>query len=149
MKIFVLGVPHTQTTTEFTTEAFTMKTWNLCRMMRQRGHEVIHLGTEGSNPQCSEHVSVIPKDLWASLYGLPGSQRYNLETGGQYKPYHELYASNVREAILTRVKRPWEAIVCCTWGGAQRAPTSGLNQFVVESGIGYKHTWAKYYRWQS
>jgi hypothetical protein len=66
-------------------------------------------------------MSVIPKDLWASLYGLPGSQRYNLETGGQYKPYHELYASNVREAILTRVKRPWEAIVCCTWGGAQRA----------------------------
>ena len=83
-------------------------------------------------------------ELWGSLYGYPGAQRYNLETGGKYKPYHELYAKNVREAILARVQKPWQAIVCCTWGGAQRPATKGLNQFVVESGIGYKHTWAKY-----
>jgi SAM-dependent methyltransferase len=36
------------------------------------------------------------------------------------------------------------AIICVTWGGAQQTAVQDLPQFVVESGIGYPHTWAKY-----
>jgi len=144
MKIFIMGVPHTQTTEEFNSCPFTTRALNLCRMFVGRGHEVIHLGIEGSTPQCSEHVSVIPQELWASLYGHPGAAQYNTRTDGEFAPYHELYARNCRAAIEQRVSQPWEAIVCCTWGGAQRAATDDLNQFVVETGIGYRHTWSKY-----
>jgi hypothetical protein len=59
----------------FTTCPFTMKTWQLCRMMHERGHRVIHLGVEGSDPPCSEHVSVIPRELYeaASVDGGDGA----------------------------------------------------------------------------
>ena len=144
MKIFVLGVPHTQTTREFNTCPFTIKAWNQCRMLHRRGHEVVHIGVEGSDPECSENVAAISRDEWAAYYEHPGARRYNTQTDGKFQAYQELYASRVRAAIEARVSRPWEAIVACTWGDAQIAATQGLEQFVVESGIGYRHTWAKY-----
>jgi hypothetical protein len=113
-------------------------------MFHRCGHEVIHLGVEGSNPECSKHVSVIPQDLWSSLYGHPGAAQYNTRTDGPFKAYHELYAKNLRDAISAREQRPWQAIICATWGGAQQTATKDLLQFVVESGIGYRDTWAKY-----
>ena len=142
MKIFVLGIPHTQTTTQFTTCAFTMKVWNLCAMMHRRGHEVIHLGTEGSNPECTEHVSITPYDLWKKLYGPPGTSFYNLNTEGEYRPYHDLYIKNARKAIQERLGANWTAILAVPWGGSQRTATENLNQPVVESGIGYRHTFS-------
>jgi glycosyltransferase involved in cell wall biosynthesis len=144
MKVFVLGVPHTQTTREFNTCPFTTKAWNQCRMLHQRGHHVVHLGVEGSDPPCSENVAVASYDEWSSLYGHPGAKFYNIKNDGAYRPYHERWARAVREAILARTTRPWEAIVACTWGGTQIEATKDLKQFVVETGIGYRHTWAKY-----
>jgi glycosyltransferase involved in cell wall biosynthesis len=144
MKLIVLGVPHTQTTRAFNTCPFTIKAWNQCRMLQARGHEVIHIGVEGSDPPCSESVAAISRDEWAALYSHPGAQPYNTRTDGPYAPYQKLYAERVRRAIDERVSRPWEAIVACTWGDAQIVATKGLAQFVVESGVGYRHTWAKY-----
>lgn len=144
MRIFVLGVPHTQTRTDFTTCAFTMKAWNLCRMMHRRGHEVIHLGTGGSNPDCSKNIAVVPEDLWRSLYGHPGKEYYTIDSTGKYKPLHDLFAANSRKAILELGGDPYTSILACTWGGAQQIATHDVPQFQVESGIGYRYTFAKY-----
>lgn len=144
VRIFVLGLSHTQTTTEFTTCAFTMKAWNLCRMMYDLGHEVIHMGTEGSNPVCTEHVSITPYDMWHDLYGNPGNRYYNFSTDGKYAPYQKLYVDNLRKAVQERVTDKWSSIICVTWGDAQKWAVEGdsLKQHIVESGIGYKHTFA-------
>jgi glycosyltransferase involved in cell wall biosynthesis/2-polyprenyl-3-methyl-5-hydroxy-6-metoxy-1,4-benzoquinol methylase len=145
MKIFVLGLPHTQTNTDFTTCAFTMKAYHLCKMMHRRGHEVIHLGVEGSNPECSENIPIISKDRWVNLYGHPGTKFYNLDTQSLgHKEYHNDFAINMRNEIIKRTPNPHSAIICVTWGGAQQIATQDLPQFIVESGIGYPHTWAKY-----
>jgi glycosyltransferase involved in cell wall biosynthesis len=144
MKIFVLGVPHTQTTREFNSCPFTTKALNQCQMLHRRGHEVIHLGVEGFEPECTEDVAVVSQEEWAKYYSHPGSKHYNTKSDGEYRPYHERWAKAIREAILARTSRPWEAIVACTWGGTQIEATRGLKQFVVESGIGYSQTWAKY-----
>ena len=145
MKIFVLGLPHTQTRADFSTCAFTMKAYHLCQMMYHRGHEVIHLGVEGSSPFCTENVSVMPESRWKALYGHPGSNFYNLETQkSPYKEYHEDFARNMRQEILKRTSAPNEAIICVTWGGAQQIAVQDLPQFVIESGIGYLNTWAKF-----
>jgi hypothetical protein len=114
MKLIVLGIPHTQTTRAFNTCPFTIKAWNQCRMLQARGHEVIHIGVEGSDPPCSENVAAISRDEWAALYSHPGAQPYNTRTDGPYAPYQKLYAERVRRAIDERVSRPWEAIVACT-----------------------------------
>lgn len=151
MKIFVLGVPHTQTTVEFTTCAFTMKVWNLCKMLTRRGHQVIHLGTEGSNPVCTEHVSVTSLDLWKKFYGHPGTANYDTDMGEKKKPYMDAYIKNSQEAINCRVSRPYESIICVPWAGPQKTVVEGLvmPQNVVESGIGYMGTFANFRVYES
>src|SRR5690349_20490026 len=99
-----------------------------CKMFKQLGHEVIHVGVEGSDAPCSENVAVVSRDQWASACLLPDGS-FNISPPAAYQ---EKWAGHVRQAILSRVKWPAEAIVCCTWGGAQIAATQGIKQFVVK-----------------
>jgi glycosyltransferase involved in cell wall biosynthesis len=154
MKIFVLGLPHTKTldprTTPFLTCAFTNKVWNLCRMMIESGHEVVHLGTGGSKPMCTEHVDVVPEDMWQAAYGArKATEFYDISEDGARREYVDLFARNARQGILDRCGPDWTSIVCITWGGCQWRAVEGVNQFVVESGIGYPEVSARYQVYES
>jgi len=149
MRIHVLGLPHTQTTEEFTTCAFTQKALNLCKMMHRRGHEVFHYGVEGSNPECTEHVDVMSEKEWEKRIGRPGTNYYNIETGGELASYHAKFAANMHAALAKRTGAPGTEIICQTWGGAQRTACEGIQQFLVESGIGYPESWADWRVYES
>jgi len=154
MKIFVLGLPHTKTLdpreSPFLTCAFTTKVWNLCRMMTERGHEVVHLGTGGSRPVCTEHVDVVSEEAWEKVYGeRKPTDFYDISEAGEKKAYVELFASNAREAILRRCGADWTAVVCVTWGGCQWRAVEGVSQFAVESGVGYPSASARYRVYES
>lgn len=144
MKVYVLGVPHTQTSRERTTCPFTVKAWNLCRMMGEQGWDVVHFGVEGSDPPCSENVAVVSQEFWRSFYRAPGVSEFESSEAGKFKPYHDEYARCLKRELMRRAGPKYETIVCCTWGGAQIAATRGMPQLVIESSIGYRHTWAKY-----
>lgn len=137
MKIFVLGLPHTQSNLKFTTCAYTMKVINLCKMLYRRGHEVYHFGTEGSDVECTEHIDVTSEKLWSELYGHPGKNFYHFEMDGKYKPYSDSYVLNTRKAMLKRINSDYEVIICIPWGGLQMQACKGFRQFIIESGIGY------------
>ena len=136
VKFFVLGLPHTQTqnpaTSATTTCAFTSKIFYLCRMLHQLGHEVIHLGLEGSAADCSEHVDVAKLAEWVPLYGhRRATDYYDCGVDGPKAVYMERYVLRVKLAIAERTSKPYEAIVCNTFGaGAQQTACQGLNQFV-------------------
>jgi len=149
MKIHILGLPHTQTTEEFCTCAFTQKTLNLCKMLHRRGHEVIHYGVEGSNPECTEHVDVMSESQWLKEIGRPGTNYYNTKRDGELAAYHALFAKNMHEALASRVGDPYTEIVCQTWGGAQCTACEGIEQYLVESGIGYPESWAEWRVYES
>jgi len=150
MKIFVLGLPHSQTldpaSSSHTSCAFTSQIWYLCRMLHRRGHEVIHLGTEGSNPECTEHVSVSTLKDYEALYGKKRpTDYYDTSCDGPKQRYMNLYAARVKLAVAERTTKNWSAVVCNTFGaGAQQTACEGIPQFVVESGIGYNYPWSKY-----
>jgi len=149
MRIHILGLPHTKTSDEFTTCAFTVKVRNLCKMMTDRGHEVFHYGNEGSDPVCTENVVVASHKDWKALYNKPGTAFYDLETGGKYAPFHAAWAASTKAAIQKRMGRPNEDIICLTWGGTQRTACEGVPQFQIESGIGYRHSWSNYRVYES
>ena len=149
MKIHVLGVPHTKTTPEFSTCAFTQKTLTLCKMLTRRGHHVIHYGVEGSNPECTENVSVMPHDVWAKQFSHPGKEFYKTDVSGEFAPYHARYAANLRAAILNRTGDPYTEIICHPWNGTQPEATEGIPQYRVESGIGYRGAWAPWRVYES
>ena len=152
MRIFVLGLPHTLTSPKFSSCAYTMKAWNLCRMMKDRGHEVIHLGNETSHPFADENVAVASLEQWSRVYDHPGTDYFDtyVETP-EHKEFHRLFTDNMRSALEERVGDGRDAIICITWGGPQIEATSSLTQSacVVESGIGYEHPTSAYRVYES
>jgi Glycosyltransferase len=106
-------------------------------MMLERGHTVIHLGNEGSNPPCTQHISVGDPKQWDEIYGIRKPfQFYRCDNN----PYTKLFYENARQAILSFKLEPNTAIVCLTFGESQKGAVEGINQFYVESGIGYANT---------
>ena len=147
MRVFVLGLPHTVTSPRFSSCAYTMKVWNLCRMMKDRGHEVVHLGNETSHPVCDENIAVASYEEWSRVYEHPGTDFFDIscETP-ERKEFHRLFADNMRRALEERIGTQHDAIICITWGGPQHEATWHLTKsaFVVESGIGYQFPAAQY-----
>lgn len=147
MRIFVLGLPHTLTTPQFCSCAYTMKVWNLCRMMRDRGHEVVHFGNEGSDPVAAENVAVMSHEAWRAVYQHPGAGFFDIGTDTPEKAqFHRDFAASLEREMRARLTDRLDTIVCVTWGGPQRDAALAIAEraFIVESGIGYIHSWADF-----
>jgi len=149
MKVHVLGLPHTVTSKDFTTCAFTQKVLKLCAMLSRRGHEVIHYGVEGSDVE-GAHVSIISNKRWKKAYPHPETKFYNHgDVSGPRGAYVEAWTRALARELRKRVGDPWTEIIAMTWGGPQRRAVEGLAQFEVESGIGYPISWANYRVYES
>ena len=69
MRFHVLTVPHCATNLEYLGCAFTQKALKFCKMMKGRGHTIIHYGNEDSEVECDEHVTVTSRSDFAREYG--------------------------------------------------------------------------------
>src|ERR1700733_2525745 len=58
-RFHVATLPHTKTTKEYLPCAYTQKVLNFCKMMKSLGHDVYHYGAEGSEADCTEHITTI------------------------------------------------------------------------------------------
>jgi glycosyltransferase involved in cell wall biosynthesis/SAM-dependent methyltransferase len=162
MKIHVLALPHTVTNKKFTTCAFTQKVVKLCAMLHRRGHHVIHYGVEGSEVECTEHVSIASYAEWSQYYTHPGANFYEFMPTEKHKPYIDLYTQRVAAALKARAGTIAEGkngteIVAMAWGGPQRdavrlalgQPDGTLSQYEVETGIGYAMPWSPWRVYES
>jgi len=116
-------------------------------MMKDRGHEVIHLGNETSHPVCDENVAVASYEEWSRVYEHPGTDFFDISVETpERQEFHRLFADNMHRALDERIGDRHDAIICISWGGPQHDATQPLKHraFVVESGIGYQYPYADY-----
>jgi glycosyltransferase involved in cell wall biosynthesis len=140
----VLGLPHTRTTEEFTACAFTQKVFKFCKMMTQRGHRVIHYGTEGSDPICTENVTVLSSDTWNKVYGDHDFKSKWFKFDVNDEAYQEFYRRGIEEIAKRKGKNDF---ILPFWGPGVR-PICDAHEhdcIVVEPGIGYSTgLWARW-----
>ena len=135
MRFHVLGVPHTATNHDWLCCAFTQKVAKLCAMLRGRGHHVIHYGNEDSDVACDEHVTVTRRgDI-----GPPGNYM-DFKIDG---PPYQTFSANAVEAVARR-KQPRDFLLCPFGYGHKAVADAHPDMIVVESGIGYASSFAKW-----
>ena len=131
----VLGLPHTKTTEEFTGCAYTQKVFKFCKMMTSRGHKVIHYGTAGSNPQCSENVDVLSKETWDEIYGSYDFKSKCFSYDENDKAYREFIETAIKEVGKRKNKNEF---ILPFWGPYLREICDAHEDLItVEPGIGY------------
>jgi glycosyltransferase involved in cell wall biosynthesis len=127
LRFHVLGIPHTASNKDYLCCAFTQKVVNMCRMVTDLGHHVIHYGNALSRVDCTEHVNVtVPSDI-----GPP-------EFSGSFDTKSPLYQKfhNITVGEIEKRKQPLDMLLCF-WPTAKTIADAHPNLITIEAGIGY------------
>lgn len=143
-RFHVVALPHTQTNAGHSACAFTMKTLHFVQMMKSLGHTVFHYGVEGSQVECDEDVTILSHAEQEGFFGkyIPDAL-YEVDWSGR-APYWKLFNDRAAAEINKRA-RPRDFV--CIIMGTLNLPLVdqlGKDVMVVEYGIGYNGTFAKY-----
>lgn len=143
-RFHVIGIPHTRTTQEYNTCAFTQKVLKFCKMMHRRGHTVFHYGNPGSNPECTENIEVTTNELFESIYGAHPTGLYDLDN-------HDIYDEFTRNAIIEigKRKKPLDIILPFYGAGVRTICDAHPDLLTIEPGIGYYGSFADYRVYES
>ena len=111
MRFHILGIPHTQTTKEHSTCAYTQKIYKLCKMLYDRGHVVYHYGAQGSNPECSKQLDVMSQEEWKEKYGDEWKSEHSFDVNDDY---HKKWYEGCARELQKQLKK--KDFVLCMWG---------------------------------
>jgi len=142
-RFHALGLPHTVTSKEFNACAYTAKVLKFCKMMTDRGHEVIHYGHEESNPQCTEHVTVLSTEDWKKTYGDHDWRKHFFKFDTNDHAYQTFYRNAIEEVGKRKQKNDF---ILPFWGSGTRPVCDAHPDLIcVEPGIGYAGGhWARF-----
>lgn len=142
-RIHVLGIPHTRTNLDYTACAYTMKAWKFCKMMKARGHYIMHYGVEGSCPDANENITVVSNEVYNRVYGEHNYKRHFFKYDTNDECYQTFYKNTIIE--INKRKQPGD-IILPFWGAGVRPICDAFPDLItIEPGIGYgEGSWAKY-----
>lgn len=125
-RFHVLSLPHTVTTPEYNACAYTMKVLKFCKMMRARGHYIIHYGHRDSVVDADEHVTLLDNDDLLKAYG-------------SYNWRKEFFKHNVNDYANTKFQEVGTVeVLKRLTDGSLRDPSDKRKDFVLAFwGIGH------------
>lgn len=145
MIFHVVSLPHTQTTDQYSSCAFTSKIIGFCKMMKSIGHTVYLYAGEENQAPCDELIICISEEERKQSVG---DSHYTSASFDTKLPHWQTFNNNVINEIK---KRAGQKDFLCFIGGTSHKPIAdALPEFMsVEFGIGYGATFAKYRVWES
>ncbi len=141
MIFHVCALPHTHTTVDYISCAYTAKVINFCRMMKDRGHTVYLYGGEYNEATCDKHITCVSEAERAAHVGdkhfTSASFDYNL-------PFWRDFNQNVVNGIKAN-RNDKTDFICIIAGYAQKQIADSLpDMMTVEFGVGYGGSFSKY-----
>lgn len=140
MRFHLVGLPHSQVTSDFSACAFTEKLRKFCVMMTARGHEVLLYAGDRTEAPCDELITCFTE---AERLEHVGERHYTNAVWNSSAPGWKRLNENAIREIKKRA-RPHDFV--CISGGIPHKPIGEAlpDMRVVEYGIGYNRTFAKY-----
>lgn len=146
-KLHVFALAHTASSKKYGVCAYTGKVQRFCKMMSDRGHEVIHYGNEGSEDlgEKTTHVQIFSKADQERFYG----QEEWFQKGIWFAaPLHGATVDEWnRRAVYAAQQRTTgrkDEFVCLIMGRGQMSIAEGLSTTTaVEFGVGYEGTFTQ------
>ena len=135
MRFHCLGVPHTVSNGDYVACAYTQKVVKFSKMMKNRGHYVIHYGHEESDVECDEHVTVLTNEDFDRVYGHHDYKHSFFK----FDVNDEVYKTFFKNAISAITDRKQENdFILPFWGSGVRPVCDAHSDLIcVEPGIGY------------
>lgn len=140
MRFHVVGLPHTNTTEDFTACAYTEKIRKFCIMMKNLGHTVYLYAGEHNEAPCDEHIQCISEQ---ERLEVVGDNHYSAASFDWTLPHWVKFNKNVIEGISKRLEH--KDFICLISGYASKPIADAFPQELsVEFGIGYGGWFANY-----
>lgn len=140
MRFHVAALPHTNTTVDYISCAYTAKVINFCRMMKDRGHTVYLYGGEQNEAPCDEHIVCVNE---ADRAAHVGDQHFTSASFDYTLPLWKNANAKIVEEIGKRASQ--KDFICIIAGYAQKQIADAFPHMItVEFGVGYGGSFSKY-----
>lgn len=149
MKLHVIGLPHTETTAEYLTCAYTQKIVKFSRMMTNLGFEVIVYSGEENEAVCTEHVPLFTRAEREAHFGVytPSWTWGGLTWDPADEPWRNV---NERAVGAIRERAEKRDLILLIAGLAQKPISDALPALTAcEWGIGYEGVFSPFNCYES